>query len=243
MPIDPSNPYVIAGVGASITAVATLLGLRWKNQHEIRLKQLEFQQKRDEQTLARKAQAAESVIKKWSLDLERLQIKQQFYEGLQNPSGVKTQDMHLVKVYEAKLDSVDKRAAKLDDEATADLYQLYLAPDISSLSDKEEQLLRSQYTHKAAYYVEQEFNDLVGEIVAIEKQRNFADEPARTAQIDAVYATKSDEIHKKIEELLISIRKEIKMIQDACFSVRDMMNNPGNLVIKARPTDKSKGPE
>ena len=136
MPALAGDPYIIAGVAATITAGATLLGLRWKNKHELRLKQLDIQQKKEEQVRAdratvraQKLQAAEAVGKQLALSLAQLQSRERLYSDLLRNEQVDDYVGVRIQSFLTETGDISKARGEGGRESMA-LYQLYF-PEMS----------------------------------------------------------------------------------------------------------------
>ena len=81
-------------IGAVLGIGGTLLTQRWRNNHEVRLKQLDFQQKeierlkaKEDAFLKQKSDAADHIIKKLSLRLQYLDMNKNFFEDILNANS------------------------------------------------------------------------------------------------------------------------------------------------------------
>jgi hypothetical protein len=136
MPLAIGDPYIIAGLGAGITAIATLLGLRWKNKHELQLKLLDIQQKKEEQARtdkaslkAKKVQAAEEAGKQLASILNVQRLRQAFFQDM-----LKNQhDNNYLYNKGASFNHQLQTAIKSQNESSFEqvsMYQLYFAQPI-----------------------------------------------------------------------------------------------------------------
>ncbi|MFD2720603.1 hypothetical protein ACFST9_17920 [Hymenobacter monticola] len=130
-----SQAIILGSAAAVVTAISSFLIARNRNRHEVRLKELDSKQKKqdfqysvDLDNQKRRAQAAETIVKQWSLLLNRIELQSTFYKRIAKDGYAGSNMYLLAQKYTEDMASITKRMQE-EGKDVSDLIDLYFGID------------------------------------------------------------------------------------------------------------------
>jgi len=222
------NEYIPI-VAAGIAATAGLVGVWWKNRHDMKMKALDMRLKREEQNHGfrlsyntRRAQAAESLIKKFTLLLRRLKIQEEFLEALVNGRNTgRPLPIDWEEIARKELESINSIDSKEDVDILS-LHYTYFAKDYpGTITDEDQEFAEACAFIDREEDIKEQIRVLSADLLLVlDEHNNSAETPEAKRQLVNLASDKHLEMIARTKELLDIVRLKMQLTENACITLQ-----------------------